>query len=272
MPLRFLLALLCLLGCTEAPMHFDPHKYKPPPNAVVIEPTGGPWKNSNRWGNSLKNVAMPLEANQTLAVFEGDDIPGPPRVQSILLSRAASSTVTSNADFRARIDYGIGGLNDFFLMDWTRGVQFSLVANWVRVTAITYAPKANAVYSGGGTVTIGAAIAEGTIEKSEPATFTEGSTNIATLTSLDILTIPQFARSFIVHVSNEGVPGPAPTPSGLIVIFTTSGSQIVRYDSSALLNGGLDTGIILPACIQTVKLENTSANLYRVVPIWRLGL
>lgn len=258
---------------------FDPRHYTPPVTAVPLEPWKGPWKNSNHWGNSAKDLAMPLEADQPVALFEGDEVVGPPRVQSLILSRGVRSTVTSNADFRGFIEYSIGGQSDNFLVDWTRGAQLSLVCNWVRVTALTYAPNSNQVYSGGGRVTIGAAIAEGTIEKNEPCTFTEPYFKLSgagagpgPFPTAKSITVPQFARSLVVHVSNDGTAQPAPSPSGLLIQLITAGNQIVRYDSSQLVAGGLDTGIMIPAGISAARFENTSANLYLIVPIWRLAL
>ena len=100
----------------------SPHEqsqFKPPVNGVVIEPVKGPWKNNVRWGDGFKGP-MPAAAGSVIPVFSGEEIPGPPRVQTIQLFRD-DRRPGQNADFRAHVSYGVGATNNDFFCDWAQG-------------------------------------------------------------------------------------------------------------------------------------------------------
>lgn len=149
-----------------------PDLYKPKPNAIVIEPTAGPWKNNISWGDKFEGP-MPATAGTEQELVDGKEIVGPPRVQSIALIRRVQQT-GSNSDFRARIFYTIGAAKAQFECDFADGVQFSLVANWVRVTLVSFTPNPiNPYDASGGRVAVQAGIAEGTVVQGAPLYFTE---------------------------------------------------------------------------------------------------
>lgn len=240
--------------------------YKPPPNAVVIEPYVGPWKNSPDWGNQFDGP-MPASANIVLPTFSGEKLPGPPRVQSIVLTRDPQSAPGTNADFRAQIDYSVGSLSDSFLCDWTRGQQFSLVANWVRVTAISYAPSTLVAYNAqNGNVKIAAAIAEGAIQKTTPLTFTTPLFAMGNNTTVTI-SAPDFASAFFCKVIPAA---PLPTPSLVKFAFIAGTASLAQYDSDYFANA--PRGVLLPGGTRVVTITNTSGIAITLAPQWILGL
>jgi hypothetical protein len=275
-----LLAILLALGCSEsvAPeevtMHHHPHlnptyradgiQVEP---AVAIEPTGGPWKNNNNWGAKFEGP-MPLQAGVRLSVFDGSQIPGPPRVQTIILARDPQSTPGDNADFRALIEYGVGGLVDNFVCDWTRGTQITLVANWVRVNAISYAPNSLAPYKADdGRVTISAGVAEGTARSASTVTLTDSLRELNDGGDEDIA-VPDFARALAIKF--EFIGGVMPTPSDVGFSFQAGTNPLARYTAEDMnLAFG---GVLIPGGSNFIRVKNNSGLTIRYAPMWVLSL
>lgn len=183
-------------------MHFNPHEYSPPVNGIIIDPSKGPWKNNIHWGNTFKGL-MPAESGAELALFDGSDIVGPPRAQTIQLFRD-DNRLGANADYRAHIFYGVGSAQNELFCDWSQGAQITLVANWIRVNAQTYTPLAFAPYNpSAGIVQIGAALVEGTVAKGRPATFTEPTILVADAATTPEYDAPDFAKGIICHVRSD---------------------------------------------------------------------
>jgi len=228
--------------------------HDPPVDAVIIEPTKGPWKNNNRWGDR-RLIAMPAEGVRT-QVFDGSVIVGPPRVQSIQLHRGTAQSGL-NSDFRAFIEYGVGALNADFVCDWADGVQFTLVANWVRVTSITYRPNPiNPYEATGGLINIGAAVAEGTVTKGREATFTESQLLLGA-GSAGVFESPKLARAVLVW-GGVGTQTVDFIGAGSLNPFSGTIASFVTYrDFGMIFPGGCERVIVGadPAADQTVTVQ-----------------
>jgi hypothetical protein len=121
------------------------------PLVVTREPTIGPWQGNVQWANSFNDL-LPIDENQEVPVANLDSAPGPPRVYTITLGRSDYSLDNAaNADVRAKIVYGSGGIKNSFLCDWGAGTQISLVASEIRVTGISWRPIQAFAYSRGTT-------------------------------------------------------------------------------------------------------------------------
>jgi hypothetical protein len=237
-----------------AQQHFDP-----PVDAVIIEPQSGPWKNNNAWGDK-RDIAMPAEGVRT-QVFDGRKIVGPPRVQSVQLARGRPQS-GSNSDFRAFIEYGVGALNGDFVCDWADGVQFTIVANWVRVTAITYRPNPINPYDPAtGLINIGAGVAEGTVTKGREATFTE-SQLILGAGAAGVFESPKLARAVLLWGGN-------PTQ---VVDFIGAGSLNPFTGTIASFVTYRDFGMIFPGGAERVVVAADPASDQTVTVQWFLGL
>jgi hypothetical protein len=247
--------------------HLSP--YEPAPNAVVIEPEKGPWKNNVNWGNTFKGP-LPSAAGVEIPVFDGSKIVGPPRVQTIQLFRD-DNRLGSNGDYRAHIYYGVGAAQNEFFCDWSQGAQISLVANWVRVNAQSYAPLGYIPYaSTGGIVQIGAAITEGTVAKGRPATFTEPTELVDDNSTSSILDAPDFARGVRVAIRNPlntNPPLPA-TPTNLDLFLSSASGTLEQLDTGLTYPDGVT---LLGSAVEAQVL-NHSGVLYEVTVQWILSV
>jgi hypothetical protein len=244
-----------------------------PNPAVTVEPTAGPWKRNFNWGGGF-NGQIPVIAGSEFPLFSNEEIPGPPRVQSIVLGRTASSIPGFNADFRAKVTYGIGATTDGFLCDWTRGAQFSLVANWVRVDAVTYAPSNVDPYTptnatGFANVVISAGIAEGTVQHSDaPLTFTAPLEEVA-IGGTHFFDAPDFARAAYVNV-RAVTPAVLPSPTLIQCLFTSGTVPLSVYTYEQIST--FQRGVLIPGGTRLMTFFNGSGVAVRVSVQWVLGL
>lgn len=236
--------------------------YKPRPNAVTIEPQAGPWKNNPAWGDRFRGP-MPLEAGIQTQTFSGEQMPGPPRVQSVQLFRD-DRPVSQNCDFRAHVFYGIGAVQNEFFVDWLHGCQFSLVCNWVRVVAVTYAPNPAIPYVGDDAqIEIAATVAEGAVSKGLPATFTESKEGSnPTAVSFES---PDFAKRVILWGNNAGAAGTVQFIGG--GSFEPFVGTVASWTTTIQALGGLP----LPGGVRRVIWAPSGANEVLTVQ-WVLGL
>lgn len=120
------------------------------PLVESLETFNGPWQQAGRYGRSI-TAPFPRNVTDTpLAIFTIDKQNGPPRARTIQLFRSDALIIPSafiNADTYASITYGVGGIQNNFLMDWCRGGQLSLVCDTLRIEAVPYAPLGNTPYA-----------------------------------------------------------------------------------------------------------------------------
>lgn len=247
-----------------------PHElaaFSPAPDATVIEPTKGPWKNNVNWGNTRKEP-MPLEAGAELAIFDGDHIVGPPRVQTVQLFRD-DNRVGQNADYRAHIYWGVGAAQNEMFCDWSQGTQISLAANWVRVNAVTYTPLAFAPYNpAGGMVQIGANVVEGNVGKGRAATFTEPTVLVADNATTPNYEAPDFARGVLVHVRSDTPIVPGVPINVDLLTSSIAGAFLDRIDASLTY----PDGVTFPGNATLALAFNHSGDTQMITVQWILSL
>jgi hypothetical protein len=248
---------------------YNPHagRYTPEPLGAVIEPTRGPWKNNIHWGNTVKGV-LPASSGVEIPIFDGSEIVGPPRAQTVHLFRD-DNRLGANADYRAHIYYGVGSLSNEFFCDWSQGSQITLVANWVRVNAQTYTPLAFAPYNPtAGIVSIGAGIVEGTVAKGRAITFTEPTEIVANGALSSDFDAPDFARAVMVHVRSDTPIKPATAINVDVLTENIAGAFLDRIDASMTY----PDGFIFPGNAKSALAFNHSGVAQMVTLQWILGL
>jgi hypothetical protein len=233
----------------------------------VLEPTEGPWVSNNIWGDQ-RTQGFPQQAGQVVEVLpKNTRLYGPPAVHSVSLSRG-DELIPQNAEVRARVTYGCGGIENSFDCDWMHGVQFCLVCNAVSVKAVTYQQSlAVPYYAVGAAVFLGAMVAKGTVARGAPVTYTESTANLPASPDPGFLyTVPDFAREVIVHVSGNNDPG---TASGVLFSFINQGSGVtVQYDAQVCAGG---RAVTIPAGSTEIRVFCTGAAKLLTLQ-WLLGL
>jgi hypothetical protein len=235
---------------------------------AVLEPTSGDWHNQNTWGEQFSGL-FPLSAGSIIQVLPKlDRMYGPPAVHSIQLARG-DSTPLQNAEVRARVSYGCGGVNNSFDCDWQHGVQFALVCNSVNVSAVTYAPAADLAYAtAGGSFFLGASVSKGTTESGAwPLTYTESTATLGLGTGADFPAQRDFTRGVTVHLLDNNNPA---TPTGVIAHFLSFGVELARYDLQVFAGG---RAIPVPGGTTDLLINNTAGPVNAKLTVqWFLGL
>jgi hypothetical protein len=210
-----------------------------------------------------------------LPVGSSDKFPGPPKLHTIHLFRGDDRTA-QNADVYARVSYGVGGSNNSFLVDWSAGCQFSVIANSVRVEAITYAPSGVVPYNGTNGVTaapllLGVAFGSGAVGHGPPLTLTEQHLQVDFAAGVNPVTrsfnVPDFARAFIVRAENIGIAGNPPEKSNsdpsmatYLNFFCAGAATSLAYGDCQIFGGPAGAlGLPLPGGTQRVQIANGTA-------------
>ncbi len=231
----------------------------------VVEPTAGSWFNQNTFGDKYDGP-FPLSEGITVGVLpKNDRLYGPPAVHSIQLARGDNAPA-QNADVRALVSYGNGGVKNSFLCDWLHGAQFALVCNQISVSAVTYAPDGQSDYDPqNASLFLAALVGKGDVSKGFPLSFTEASEGIINGTPL-VFPVRDFVREVIVHVLNNSDPA---TATGITIEFDTdAGTALAIYDAQVCAGGA---SIPVPGGTTQVRLLNGGAP--QVVTLqWVLGL
>jgi hypothetical protein len=244
----------------------DLHKFRPVPTAITIEPEAGPWKNNVHWGDGFRGK-LPAAAGQEVPVFSGEEIVGPPRVQTVQLFRD-DLRAGVNADFRAHVQYGVGAASNEFFCDWGQGSQFSLVCNWVRITAQSYRPFATPPYNAGSTpIQISAMVTEGTVAQGRPLRFTEPTITLPATTLSAEFNAPDFARGVLLYCNNLiTVPG---VPTGVNLLLENDFGFVATIIDSGLT---LPEGVLFPGAFNRARIDNTTGAGTDATLVWILGL
>jgi len=241
----------------------------------VLSPTAGPWVNNNLWGDQ-HFADLPQSAGIVVTVSpKNTKMHGPPHVHSVQLARS-DETSGNNADMRARVTYGCGGIENSFDCDWFHGSQFTLVANSVDVKAVSFAPVGWHAYDPAlGSLSLRASVAKGSInQSSQPLTYTEPQAFLtdttAPATAFADFPVRDFAKSFTVHLTNDTPNSDPNTPTGVLLEILNGGNILAVYDAQVCAGGRV---VPLPGFTTAVRIVNTSATL-PVIPtlVWFLGL
>ncbi|HEX2599579.1 MAG TPA: hypothetical protein VHL05_12430 [Terriglobales bacterium] len=258
--MRYLLLLILLfsVGCeaprTEEEMHDEfkvilDDRARPVRPAFVLEPQIGPWNNSPRWGSGY-NGAMPDTAGVELPVFDLSQTFGPPKVHSIALFSSTNIGAT-NADVRAHVRWGAGAVQNEFYADWFNGAQFSLVADHIRITAVTWTPGRGSYDPANGAIQLTACAAQGSVQTRYPLTYTEQALELAAAGGTVNYNIPPLAKAVIVHATANDDPA---TPFAITATLATAGGSSISHDIQIFASGN---PLVIPGGMNILSLLNT---------------
>jgi hypothetical protein len=251
-----------------------PPGYVPPPRVAVatqiVETTDGEWNQPGTWGRQVEYQFPASLAADPIPVFSLDHQPGPPRPRTLNLFRSDGTLQTDfpiidNAEIYARITYGVSGILNQFLCDWTRGGQLCLVCQTLRLEAVAYAPSSLAIYSPPpGKQLIGAMIGQTGAPPTLPPTFTTPLTHLLTANQA-LFVVPDFARKLFVIFNDQ------PIPANVLLTFFTPGEQ-VAIGQHLLTETTAIEGLIIPGGTAIVEITNTSGVFVNFVCVFQLGL
>lgn len=220
--------------------------------AVCVEPTVGHWTGNNEWGYRIDTFYPQLEGG-LIPILNNPGLPGPPRSLALTLFRSALvAKLAVNAEIRAQLTYGAGGVSNTVLVDWGNGGSICIPCNTMRVDAISYAPFAppdvyNPTFNNAPVkLTLGAIIGVEGAVPALPPSFTTPFATVAPGATL-VAVVPEFAR-VVVPVINDVGGSPADyriSAGGMNTLVT---------------EGMLRTGLQLPfSFLTTARLTNNSA-------------
>jgi hypothetical protein len=160
-----------------------PPDYQPPPppgslqRMLIEEPSDGWWRQAGAFGFRYQGL-VPASAGVELPVLEQLNLPGPPAPWWVHLYRSdrglPAGEESGNYAFRARIIYGVGGIQNVLEVDWLQGVQFPIVCNSISIQAISYNSIDNGepYESSGDSVVLGTMLGKGAAGVGIPPTYT----------------------------------------------------------------------------------------------------
>lgn len=225
---------------------------------------------SPRWGSSYRG-AMPPTANKVVALF---DLPGTLTEAELLTVNVLSSRNigATNGDFRLQVIAGAGGVSNVFQCDLGEGLQFSIVAQTLRLELVSFAPSWGtfpttpiAYDPANGDVQVTAEVVRGGFGRGPSLTFTEQSRRMNPGSGVNI-TIPPYARQLYIASQAMG------QADGLLIgwaLRTPANSNVAGNMNIPFQYGGW---VPVPAGSNVLRIDNTSAVDYDVTPIWELAL
>jgi hypothetical protein len=232
--------------------------------SVSIEPDTAWWTGNSRFGRR-QNYVLPLIEGSPVDVVDTGHLPGPPRLVTFNLIRdnpPGGAAGPINAEFRALLTWGSGGISRSMLVDWgPLGGAFALQCNTLRITAISYALETlnladavvpyNPLTLAGvqARYLIGASIG---IDGSSPALPPTFSTDCRALTAINTQAsylVPHFARRVIPLL---GTDTPAAAVAANYQIAIVGDVQVLaKY---TLTDAMLQNGLALPCGARAVNL------------------
>lgn len=229
-----------------------------PPNLPLVqtlEAEKGPWQLAGKYGRQQVYQFPPtLDSTPTL-IFNMDRQPGPPRARTLHLFREDSALHATGAgvDIYAQVIYGVGGVSNRALLDWTRGGQISLVCDSVAVQAVPYVVQDNPYSPPGDDFkqVLGAMLGHDGPTPHRPPTLTTQQLTLAVGASGAFL-VPDFARWVYPIVLRQT----APTGADLIFFRCNNGPdvKIVQFTPDVL-----QMGTVIPGGSTEVIIKNNGA-------------
>lgn len=223
---------------------------------------------SPRWGGSFRGE-MPPRAGDRVGLL---DLPGD-LTQAELLTVSVSSSRNigaTNGDFRLRVIAGVGGTSNVLTADLGEGVQFSIVAQTLRLELEAYAPSLGgssgaATYDpANGDAQVIAQVVRGGFGRGVPLTFTEPSFRLNQNSSRNY-SIPAYARRVFVASNIDAADGAIVTWTLRSPANANFGEFMNAFDGGAFFP--------IPAGFQTLLIDTTGAGSdYDYTPIWELAL
>lgn len=232
---------------------------------AFIAPTVGPWTQNPAYGQRFQG-RLPVEGDE-IYLTSNDAVPGPPQPVAVNLFRSdrnAGLGVLDNADVRAVVTYGAGGVNNTFLCDWVSGAQFALVANSVRVSARTYRPIPQEAYSvPAGSVVLGCTFGVSGSAPTLPLTLTETVRLVSD--EPQTLRIPDFARGATFYYDDG-----SPTATWFARFQASSG--LMTFPGTRWAESWKSGGFPIPGGANQLILFQDSGATRNVTVVWSLGI
>lgn len=246
---------------------------------TVVEPVKGPWVNQNLFGDQRVQELPATEGLVVQVLPKNTRMYGPPAVHSVNLSRS-DEVLSGNADVRARVTYGCGGIENSFDCDWVHGAQFALVCNSLTVSAFSYRPINIVPYTTSSkSVFLGVMVAKGSVSQGRcPLTYTEQTQQLANSGAAGnamAFAFPDFAREVTVHIHYGAGPvngnsNPAVATGVTLEFLNEGGSQIAFYDAQVCAGG---RSVPVPGGANKLLVSNTNAGGQVTTTVqWFLGL
>lgn len=232
----------------------------------VLEPQKGSWVNNNIWGDQFRDGFPATSGKEVAVLAKNTGMYGPPHVHSVQLFRS-DNTPAQNADVRARVTYGCGGVNNSFDCDWLHGAQFSLVCNSLSINAVSYTPTDQDPYDPtDGYFFLGALAAKGGLAQGAPLTYTTQRVSIAAAGARDF-PIVDLARRVTVLVGPNDNNDPA-IPTNVTLTFQSAvGVSLVEYDAQVCAGSRM---VPIPGGTTSVRIRCAAQR--DIALIWELGL
>jgi hypothetical protein len=227
-----------------------------------------PAVSSPRWGASFRGV-MPPTAGVRVPLL---DLPGDLTAAELLTVNVSSSRNIGslNGDFRLRIMAGIGATTNSFDADLGEGVQFSIVAQTLRLELVSFAPSLGgtsgaATYDpANGIAEVIAQVVRGGFGRGVPLTFTEPSFRLDPSASRTYQ-IPPFARRFFIASNIDA----ADVGIASWALRSPANANFGDFMSSWSMQQFLP----VPAGFNSLRIDhNLSAGSADYTPIWELAL
>lgn len=191
-----------------------PPDFQPPPppgslqRVLIEEPVDGWWRQAGAFGQRFQGIP-PALANTVIPLTEQLQLPGPPAPWWVSFYRynrdqSTEAEDAGNFDFRARLIYGVGGIQNQIDIDLIQGIQLPIVCSSLTAQLVTYQPTrfSGSVYSPGGReVTAGVMFGKGAGAGALPPTYTTTWEQKDGFTLAIAQQVPDFARSVTVKTT-----------------------------------------------------------------------
>lgn len=236
---------------------------------VAVRESDSPEYHQGKYGRQV-NYAYPGSVDASpILVFAIDRQPGPPRTRTLNLFRqdATLGVGLFNADVYAKVTYGVGGVQNQALIDWSRGGQISLTCDSLSVEAVAYAPSDALPYTPPlGSQLLGAMLTHEGSAPPRPPTFTTQSVLLAPDQVANFV-VPDFARWCFPRISTY-----VPPDSGDFLVFgNLFAIALARFQLTTTL---LELGTPIPGGTTQVSVRHSNAVLtnQRYLLQFELGL
>jgi len=244
-----------------------PPEYRAPPPQVhptqIIEPTQGWWRQEGAFGNRFEG-RPPTTAETLIPLFEQQNLPGPPKpwwLHWYRFDRSISNELVSlgNWELRARIIYGVGGVQNIIETDLIQGLQYPIVCNSISVQLRTYATLDTSPYivAADARVVAGCMLGEGAGSAAVPPSFTTQWFEKAGATDARIYPVPDFARSLCVHTDATD----SAELDGIVITFRSGGGDPLKELVLGDLYDALtrEKGVAIPAGVNQIEINAGAA-------------
>lgn len=235
--------------------------YQPRIETVGIEPVGGWWTNHSGFGRRFTgNLPATLSNLQPIDLLDLEKAPGPPRTIGVMLYRSDRQVVAgANSDCQCQVTYGAGGTSNTFLVDWSAGASFTLVANTLRLAIVPIIGHGLAPYSPLQNVILGATVGLNALPKSNCVRTTQRFNVFPNLTSQQSA-IPDFATGF--HLTSVALGGIPANLAGIEITFRSSDNTVIDAQLASSVAPALFSteGLRIPGVAQFVSVFNRTGN------------